>query len=429
MIENIKYRLYFPVAWYFRFFAAIRLKRWKPRIIVVTGSSGKTTLLHLIEAQLGLQAKYSHHANSSFGIPFDILSLERKTLSKLEWISLFFLAPIHIFSPFPKQKFYVVEADCDRPYEGKFLASMLKPEVVLWVNSSKTHSINFESSLASGEQTTIDDAIAFEFGYFLAYCQKLAVINGDQPHLINQIKRTKASVIKVTKKDYLKKYFVDWQGTDIQVGGKTYHFQALLPVEMFYSLEMCYQLLLYLRLPFDQPFAKFILPPGRSSVFEGIKHTVLIDSSYNANLSSMAAILTMYSTLRGRDKWVVIGDMLELGDSEKKEHEKLAELLLESDLDHIILIGDRVQKYTYPMLSKYLPKRVGKVPFISFLTLREALEYLLNSLHGHEAILFKGSQSLFLEGIIAKLLKEKSDSHKLPRAEKFWDEKRKKRGV
>ena len=76
------------------FCAQIQLFLWKPRIIVITGSSGKTTLLHLIEAQLGNRAKYSHFANSSFGIPFDILGLKRKNLTidelkyimkKLQW--------------------------------------------------------------------------------------------------------------------------------------------------------------------------------------------------------------------------------------------------------------------------------------------------------------------------------------------------------
>ena len=70
MLSRLKRLLYFPIASYFRFFAVLRLRRWNPRIVVVTGSNGKTTLLHMLEAQLGAKARYSHHANSSFGIPF-----------------------------------------------------------------------------------------------------------------------------------------------------------------------------------------------------------------------------------------------------------------------------------------------------------------------------------------------------------------------
>src|SRR3989344_7613412 len=168
-IDRLKKILYFPLASYFRFFARIRLKKWHPRIIVITGSSGKTTLLHLIESQLQTKALYSHHANSSYGIPFHILSLERKTLTVYEWIGLFFKTPFYAFKKSPREKLYVVEADCDRPGEGKFLAEFLRPEVTLWVSISKTHSMNFDELVTTGIFKTIEDAIAHEFGYFIEY--------------------------------------------------------------------------------------------------------------------------------------------------------------------------------------------------------------------------------------------------------------------
>ncbi len=144
MINKFKKFLYFPVAYYFRFFAKIRLLRWKPRVIVITGSSGKTTLLHFIESQLGTNAKYSHRANSAYGIPFDILGLKRKNLIPYEWIYIFTTAPFMAFKKPPNKKFYTVEADCDRPGEGKFLAKLLKPEITLWTNSSLMNSANFD---------------------------------------------------------------------------------------------------------------------------------------------------------------------------------------------------------------------------------------------------------------------------------------------
>src|SRR5258708_18511528 len=109
MIAKLKRLLYFPIASYFRFFAAIHLRRWNPRIIVVTGSNGKTTLLHMLESQIGEKAKYSHHANSSYGIPFDILDLHRKSLLHSEWFGLLLKAPLLAFKKPPKERLYVVE--------------------------------------------------------------------------------------------------------------------------------------------------------------------------------------------------------------------------------------------------------------------------------------------------------------------------------
>ena len=97
MFRLLKKKLYFTVAFYFRIFAKIQLRIWKPRIVVVTGSSGKTTLLHLIESQLGEKARYSHHANSMFGIAFDILGLKREKLVVTEWIYLVLAAPFRAF--------------------------------------------------------------------------------------------------------------------------------------------------------------------------------------------------------------------------------------------------------------------------------------------------------------------------------------------
>src|SRR3990167_4610771 len=175
MFQKIKNFLYFPLAHYFRFFAKNKLARWTPYIIVVTGSSGKTTLLHLLESQVGDKAKYSHHANSSYGIPFDILGLKRENLMFYEWIYLFIAAPLSIFKKNPKERIYIVEADCDRPNEGRFLATLLVPEVTLWTNSTKTHSMNFDLLVKSGQFKTVEEAIAFEFGYFLEYSRKLCV--------------------------------------------------------------------------------------------------------------------------------------------------------------------------------------------------------------------------------------------------------------
>src|SRR3972149_3256655 len=109
MLQKIKRFFYFPIACYFLFFAKIRLFLWSPSIILITGSSGKTTLLHLIESQIGSIAKYSHKANSSFGIPFDILGLHRKDLTLLEWPLIFLKAPFAVFKQSPKERIYVVE--------------------------------------------------------------------------------------------------------------------------------------------------------------------------------------------------------------------------------------------------------------------------------------------------------------------------------
>ena len=52
-VAKLKKQFYFSAARYFRFFANLVYKRWKPRVIAVTGSAGKTTMLNMLEDEIG----------------------------------------------------------------------------------------------------------------------------------------------------------------------------------------------------------------------------------------------------------------------------------------------------------------------------------------------------------------------------------------
>src|SRR3989338_1096834 len=427
MLGKFKKFFYFPFAYYFRFFAKIRLVRWNPYIIVVTGSSGKTTLLHLLESQIGERAKYSHFANSSYGIPFDILGLKRESLMFYEWIYLFIAAPFSIFKKNPQEHIYIVEADCDRPNEGKFLATLLKPEVTLWTSSTRTHSMNFDLLVKNGEFKTVEEAIAFEFGYFLEHSRKLCIINGDSNLIEKQLGRTKSHIEKVSVKN-IKDYEVLKDKTIFKIGQEAYEFNHLLPKEFFYAIAMSNVLFKKLNIKPDPTFKNFSLPPGRNSFFRGVKNTTIIDSSYNANLDSMTSVLNMFDNLTAEKKWVIAGDMLEQGEGQRQEHEKLAEVLSKIKSDKIILMGPRVLRYTLPKLKTQNSELKGESQnIISFENPKEVLEYLKSNLKGGEFLLFKGAR--FLEGVIEYLLLDKKDIEKLPRREKVWQIRRRKFGL
>lgn len=419
MIHQIKKWLYFPLASYFAFFAKIVLWRWRPKIVVVTGSSGKTTLLHLIESQLGNKAKYSHFANSSFGIPFDILGLKRQTLLPSEWFYLFFSALFSVFKKIPKENLYIVEADCDRPNEGRFLSNILKPDITLLTGISLTHSKNFDHLAVSNKFPSVEKAIAYEFGYFLEKTKSLIVTCEDSRIIKDELARAKAKTIFIGKKD-LQGYKVGLNNSEFIINNRTYKIKSLLPKDAFYSIATAITLLKSLKIKSDLTFSKLILPPGRSSVFAGIKNTTIIDSSYNASLNSMQSMLELLSFYPKSPKWAVLGDMLELGLEEKKEHEKLAKIIQALNLDKVILVGPRLAKYTYSKLN-----RLDNVQ--SFLLPKEALNFLRKKITGNEVILFKGAR--FLEGIIEHLLLDKNDVVKLCRREKVWEIRRKQWGL
>ena len=288
---RLKKRFYFTVAGYFRFFANHAFRRWHPRVIAVTGSVGKTTMLHLIEQELGSSAHYSHDANSAFGIAFDLVGLKGVRGSKLRWLYLILAVPIKSLFYRRTETYYVVEIDGDVPL-------MVKA------------------------------------------CEKIKL-----HHSI------KAEVIPCYKSE-CKNYIVAADHTDFTIGETNFHFYNPMPDNIAIQLVQLKALCEYLGVKLKTDFKKMPLPPGRNSYFEGKHGLKIIDSSYNAHLISMESIMDMATRIKEEPKWLVIGDMVEQGSIEKEEHEKLAAALMKVKPAQIVLLGRRTRDYTAPLLIK-----------------------------------------------------------------------------
>lgn len=419
-LTKIKKRFYFVVAKYFRYFADRALKRWNPRIIAITGSAGKTTMLNLVESEMGKKAHYSHDANSAFGVSFDVLGLKGIRGSKLRWFYLIIATPFKSFFHRHKEKFYVVEIDGERPHETEFLAEWLKPEVTIWVSIGRSHAAQFEKEVKDGKFKDLDDAIASEFANLPQNTQKLVYIDADSKVMRSATKNISAKVVPIKKTD-IKKYVVYPDSTDFTYGDTTFHFDHPEPKDIAFNLLVLQDLMKYLKLPFKSDFSNMRLAPGRSSYFKGKKGIDIVDSSYNAHLISVASILDMTKRMHADRKWLVIGDIVDQGSIESEEHKKLAKLIAEVKPAKVILVGRRTKKYTAPEL-----KKLG-VSVVATLDPRKALEYIEKHISGNETLIFKGSQ--YLEWIIEKLLENPKDAKKLCRREKAAVNRRKSWGL
>lgn len=431
-VMKFKKKFYFLVASYFRFFANISFRRWQPRVIAITGSVGKTTMLNLVECVLKERAHYSHDANSAYGIAFDILNLRGVTGSKLKWLYLFLAAPIKSVFYTHKEEFYVVEIDGERPHETEFLASWLRPEVTLWISLGLSHAVQFEQQVKDGLFENLDKAITHEFAMLPEYTQKLVIIDSDVDLMVRALESIKqkgltdAKVIKCSKQA-LTAYQVMPDQTNFKIklsedaSLREYVFNRPLSKDLTIQLVMLENLVKYLKIKPCSDLSDFRLAPGRNSYFEGQNGVKIIDSSYNAHLISVKSVLEMFKSMKVDHKWLVIGDIVDQGSIEGQEHAKLADEIVKVKPEKVILIGRRTKKYTAPLLKK------AKIDTYTTTDPREALKYLEKHLRGSETILFKGSQ--YLEWIIEKLLKNPDDAKKLPRREKAAIKRRQKRGL
>ena len=419
-IAKLKKRFYFVAAKYFRHFADRALKRWQPRVIAITGSAGKTTMLHLVEHEMSKKAHYSHDANSAFGVSFDILGLKGVRGSKLRWIHLFMAAPFKAFFSHHKEKFYVVEIDGERPHEAEFLAKWLKPEVTIWVSIGRSHAVQFEKEVEEGKFASLDEAITAEFATLPQNTTKLVYIDANSKLMKTATQDIKAKVIPI-KKTEIKKYVVYPDSTDFTYGDTTFHFNHPEPKDIAFNLLVLQDLMEYLKMPFKSDFSDITVAPGRSSYFKGKNGLEIVDSSYNAHMISMASILDMAKRMHADHKWLVIGDIVDQGSTEAEEHRKLADLIADVEPEKVILVGRRTKKYTAPEL-----KKLG-VSAVATLDPRKALEYIEKRTKGRETLIFKGSQ--YLEWIIEKLLADPKDAKKLCRREKAAVQRRKSWGL
>lgn len=127
----------------------------------------------------------------------------------------------------------------------------------------------------------------------------------------------------------------------------------------------------------------------------GDGEALLIDESYNANPTSMAATLEVLGKAAATRRIAVLGAMRELGPTSDALHEGLAAPILAAGVDYALLVGSGMEP-----LAKALE---GKVESAHWPDASSAGESLLKLLRPGDAVLIKGSNAIGLGRIVATL--------------------------
>lgn len=125
------------------------------------------------------------------------------------------------------------------------------------------------------------------------------------------------------------------------------------------------------------------------------KNITLIDDSYNASYESVKESISYLNNISENNKIIVLGDMLELGKYSKKIHKELGKLLLKTNIDNIVLIGNNI-RYAKVKNAKY------------FKTNKEGIKYIKSILKPNHTILLKASRDANFEEIVDVLIKRKN---------------------
>jgi UDP-N-acetylmuramoyl-tripeptide--D-alanyl-D-alanine ligase len=285
-------------------------------ILAITGSNGKTTTKELIDRVLKttFQVFATHgNLNNHIGVPLSILSIPRNS------------------------EIAVIEMGANHSGEIARLCEIARPDYGLITNIGKAHLEGFGGYAGVIRAKT-------ELYTFLRENGGRVFVNAADPLLM----RLSEGMHRIL------------YGNDQTPSASVIAEQALLKLrwekapdpgtETATQMSGDYNLANVLAaaaagLQFKVPWAKIVqaissYQPAnhRSQVIHTQSNTLLMDA-YNANPSSMLLALENFSRWEGKEKWAILGDMLELGEESEAEHQAIVHYLAEAGFPNLVFIG------------------------------------------------------------------------------------------
>lgn len=427
---------------YLRFFAKIRIGLEKPVIIGIGGSSGKSSLVSILSSILSekFSVRQSGGKNSESGIPLSVLGMQLSGYSYFFWLSVLIKIPFYTFFG-KKSDIFIAEMGIDSPLPPKnmdYLLSIIRPNIAVLTSITYEHAVYFEKSVSqeSDKEDEILKLIAKEELKLISSLKEsdTAILNIDNK-LVSSALPLKSKTIEVSKSSNKVDFYIEKIENSIEkfslilkVNGRKYDLEIDQPLPSHYAytfaeaIAVADSLGVIVTDAIRSIESNFTLPPGRASVFPGIKNSVIIDSTYNSvaaePLMDFLDLLSEVSS--GRRRVAILGEMREQGEIARTEHERVANKILETT-DFVIIIGKCMLEFVAPILKQ------KNFPFLAFETFSEAKKSILNEVKEKDLVLIKGSQNqLFLERAVEILLKDPQDKEKLCRRGVYWDRVRSK---
>lgn len=422
--------------------ARLVLKRYKPKIVAVTGSVGKTSAKDAIATVLGHKffvRKSVKSYNSELGVPLVILGCETGWLNPFIWLGNILEGARLILTPkkinYPS--WLVLEMGVERPGDMKRLVSWIKPDVVVLTALAE---IPPHVEFFAGPEELIREKMKILKNIGLDHS---VILNGDDSTLcevkskisaqiitfgFNEDVNLRASNYHITfRKDETTgleipegiTFKVDYKGNSVPARifssfGKHHIYSALAAIGVGLSQD-------FNLVEISEALTRYKSPPGRLKLIEGVKNTFILDDTYNASPAAMHAGLDTLADLPavGR-KIAVLGDMLELGKYAVAGHKN---------------VGDRVVKvanifFAVGPRAKFISQEVREQGFnpkniFEFSTSQEAAKPLEELLKEGDLILIKGSQSMRMEKIVEEIMAHPEQKETLlVRQDKEWKNKR-----
>lgn len=428
-----------------RFEASLVLKKYKPKIIGVAGSVGKTSAKEAIALVLSRKyrvRKSEKSFNHDLGIPLTILGCRNAWWNVFGWLKNLLEGASLILFRTTYPEWLVLEVGVEYPGDMAWVTSWIKFDVVVFTRlpDLPVHVEYFPSTEALvAEKLKLPQAVGPE---------GLLILNHDDEKIMAARSSFRAPIVTYGWRDEAtvrasEEHFVynetslvsegaterrklpDGVGFMVNYRGASQPFrlEQILAFHQIYSVLAAVTVGLSFGLELaDLAEVVRTLPasPGRFRLLPGVKETMIIDDSYNASPVAVAAALQVFQQLEisGR-KIFVFGDMMELGSHTIEAHRRVGELAAPI-ADIIITVGLRAQFTDEELVHRHF----AKTKHFHFDDSASAALKLQTLLKPGDLVLVKGSQAVRLEKVVEEVMANPEEKEAvLVRQEPEWQKR------
>ncbi|MEK7471433.1 MAG: UDP-N-acetylmuramoyl-tripeptide--D-alanyl-D-alanine ligase [Patescibacteria group bacterium] len=426
------------------------LFKYKPKIIAITGSVGKTSTkdaVYAVLSKISYVRKSEKSFNSEIGLPLTILGVPNGWNNPFVWLLNILKGLWLFFSPFGFHKYpkwLVLEVGIGKQGDMKKTASWLKTDVVIMTAIGDTPShVEFFSS---------HKHLVEEKSQLIKTLKKdgLLLLNADDQMVLEMKEKSKhwtitygftegADVLGLGDSIFYNKdnepegiiFRVDEGGNSFpiiieKVFGRNHVYAALAALALSFGLK-------FNMLTAVNSLKNYDVAPGRMRLHKGINNSLIIDDTYNSSpfacefaLRTLGQIKTEKSKNKkglpaqaGR-KIAILGDMLELGKHTNEAHKNIGKITKEN-ADVLFVVGSRAEK----IKEGAIEVGMNEENIFQFLNSCEAGNFIKTFIEKNDIVLVKGSQGMRMERVVeAILLDQENKSKLLVRQEPEWIEKK-----
>ncbi len=335
-----------------------------PKVIAITGSSGKTTtkeMMYAVAKEKFKTVKTLSNHNNEIGFCQTVFSTNQNT------------------------QVLIVEMGMRGLGEIELITKYAKPDIAIITNSGSAH-IGRLGSLENIAKAKCEITSALNpYGTFIALDQD--IIKQTVKYTGEKIYYTTNDVKVLEAKPSYTNFIYKDKKYELQVEGEYNILNSLAVIEAGYKLGMTYEEIkrgLYSYKPIEKRW--------EIQEINGLK---IINDSYNANPDSMKASVKTFVELY-KNPIVILGDMGELGENERLFHKEVGKYFANMNNVKFLTVGD---------LSTEIAKELDAngIWVKHFANNLDVSRYILDNLNISNTIFLKASRAMKFEEIIDNL--------------------------